>query len=569
MKGLLGVHMKKIERKKLGDLLYETGMISKEQLDWIIKEQKRTGKRIGEVITESGMLSEKDLMGALEFQLGIPHMDLEKYTIDYAIASKVPESIARRYSVVAVGYDGDKLKVAMKDPLDMFALDDLKISTRMEIVPILASGTEINNLLNQIYASNKTQNIVFELERQLQEDSQKQIEEEEVEDNSENAPMVQLVNNIFQRSILKGASDIHIEPFENYVRVRYRIDGQLQELTRAKKETLNGITARIKILSGLDIAERRLPQDGRMSKTVEGQQVDCRVSILPTIYGEKTVIRLMYRTGRTFTLDELGFYPDDLEKIKNMLKNPHGIILATGPTGSGKSTTLVAALKLLNQSNVNIITAEDPVENMVEGVNQVSINSKIGLTFASCLRSILRQDPDIVMVGEMRDSETSSIAIRAAITGHLVLSTLHTNDAASSITRLIDMGAEPYMVGAALKGIISQRLVRRLCPNCKQEYTVTSTDELIYKVPQGTSVYTTRGCSMCHYTGYKGRIAVHEVMVVDNVLQEIIAANQLSGEELKAECIKRGMRTLGENAYYNVLQGKTTLQEMLRIAYEQ
>ncbi|PHV72332.1 type II secretion system protein GspE [Sporanaerobium hydrogeniformans] len=557
--------MKKVERKKLGDLLYETGMISKEQLDWVIKEQKRTGKRIGEVITESGLLTEKDLMGALEFQLGIPHMDLEKYTIDYTIASKVPESIARRYVVVAVGYEGDKLKVAMKDPLDMFALDDLKISTKMEIVPILAAEKEINDLLNQIYASNKTKNIVFELEKQIQEDVNKQVEEE----TEENAPMVQLVNNILQRSILKEASDIHIEPFESYVRVRYRIDGQLQELTRTKKETLNGITARIKILSGLDIAERRLPQDGRMSRVVEGQQVDCRVSILPTIYGEKTVIRLMYRTGRTFSLTELGLHPQDLEKVKNMLKNPHGIILATGPTGSGKSTTLVAALKELNKNNVNIITVEDPVENMIEGINQVSINSKIGLTFANSLRAILRQDPDIIMVGEMRDSETSSIAIRAAITGHLVLSTLHTNDAPSSIARLIDMGTEPFMVGAALKGVISQRLVRKVCPNCKQKYTVTSADELIYKVPKGTVVYAPRGCSMCHYTGYKGRIAIHEIMLVDSILEGFIAANHLSNEELKIECIKRGMRTLWDNAYYNVLEGHTTLQEMLRIAYEQ
>ena len=446
--------MKKSYRKRIGDLLFETGLISEEQLQKGISEQKRTGKRLGEVLVEEGIVSEEDILGALEFQLGIPHMNLEQYNIDYNIASKVPESIARRYTVIGVGVEDNKLKVAMKDPLNMFALDDLKLSTKMDITPILASENAILSLINQTYTSAQTKNIVFQVERQMQEEVQKQVNNEE---NDDNAPMVLLVNNILQRCILKGASDIHIEPFEFYVRIRYRIDGQLHELMQTKKEMLNGITTRIKILSGLDIAERRLPQDGRMSKTVNEQQVDLRVSILPTIYGEKTVIRFIYRTGKDLGLEEIGFHPSDFEKVKNLLKNPHGIILLTGPTGSGKSTTLAAALKVLNNENVNIITVEDPVENMIEGINQVAVNTKVGLTFAGALRSILRQDPDIIMIGEMRDSETSTIAVRAAITGHLVLSTLHTNDAVSSIPRLIDMGTEAYMVGAAIKGIISQR----------------------------------------------------------------------------------------------------------------
>jgi len=560
--------MKKIERKKLGDLLYEIGMITKEQLDWGIEEQHRTNKKIGEILVEHGIITDQDILGALEFQLGIPQMDLQKYTIDYNIAAKVPESIARRYTVVAVGIEGNKLKVAMKDPLDMFALDDLKLSTKMEIIPLIAATHEIEKLLSQIYTSSKTKNIVFEVEKQIYEEAQKQVIEE-VDENAENAPMIQLVNNILQRAILKGASDIHIEPFEHYIRVRYRVDGQLYEMTRAKRETLNAITARIKILSGLDIAERRLPQDGRMSKTVNGQPVDLRVSILPTIYGEKTVIRFIYRTGNNLELQDLGFHPEDFEKIQNLLKNPHGIILVTGPTGSGKSTTLAAALKVLNQENVNIITVEDPVENMIEGINQVAVNTKIGLTFANCLRSILRQDPDIIMIGEMRDGETSSIAIRAAITGHLVLSTLHTNDAASSIARLIDMGTEAFMVGAAVKGVISQRLVRKICPECKVKHTVTAAEELICNIKQGTTIYKSRGCSVCNQTGYKGRIAVHEVLVLDNHLQEAIAGSKLSTDEIKEEAVKRGMRTLWDNAYYNVLNGKTTMEEMLRIAYEQ
>ena len=560
--------MKKVQRKRIGDLLFETGMITQEQLEWAIKEQKRTGKRIGEVLVEAGIITEDNILGALEFQLGIPHMNLEQYNIDYNIASKVPESIARRYTVIAVGMDDNKLKVAMKDPLNMFALDDLKLSTKMEIIPILASEKAITNVINQTYTSAQTKSIVNQVERQMQDEIQRRVAVDEEEDD-DTAPMVQLVNNILQRCILKGASDIHIEPFEYYVRIRFRVDGQLHELTRTKKEMLNGITTRIKILSGLDIAERRLPQDGRMSKTVNGQQVDLRVSILPTVYGEKTVIRFIYRTGKDLGLDEIGFYPTDYEKVLNLLKNPHGIILLTGPTGSGKSTTLAAALKVLNEDKVNIITVEDPVENMIEGINQVATNSKIGLTFASALRSILRQDPDIIMIGEMRDSETSTIAIRAAITGHLVLSTLHTNDAASSIPRLIDMGTEAYMVGAAIKGVISQRLVRRLCPNCKTKHIVSTSESKIYNIPEGTEVYQSRGCNACNQTGYKGRLAVHEVLTIDTHLEDMISAGHTSTEEIKAEAIKRGMRTLWDNALYNVLQGKTTMEEMLRIAYEQ
>ena len=562
--------MKKSFRKRIGDLLYETGMITQDQLTWAIQEQKKTGKRIGEILVEAGVVKDDDILGALEFQLGIPHMNLEQYTIDYNIASKVPENIARRYTAIAVGIDDNKLKVAMKDPLNMFALDDLKLSTKMDIIPILASEKEIINLINQTFTSAQTKTIVSEVEKKLkQEESQKQSTTIEMPQEDDNAPMVQLVNNILERCILKGASDIHIEPFETYVRIRYRVDGRLHELAQTKKEMLNAITTRIKILSSLDIAERRLPQDGRMSKTVNNQQVDMRVSILPTIYGEKTVIRFIYRTGKNLSLQDIGFYPDDYEKVINVLKNPHGIILLTGPTGSGKSTTLAAALKVLNQDSVNIITVEDPVENMIEGINQVAVNNKVGLTFASALRSILRQDPDIIMIGEMRDSETSSIAVRAAITGHLVLSTLHPPDAASSIPRLIDMGTEAYMVGAAIKGVISQRLVRRLCPSCRQRHLVTATEAKIYRIDEGTEVYEARGCSACNQTGYKGRVAVHEVLVVDSFMEDMISAGNASTEELKKVAIERGMRTLWDNTLYAVLQGKTTLEELLRVAYEQ
>ena len=558
--------MKKVRRKRIEDLLFETKMITHKQLEEVMNEQKYTGRKAEEILVEKGIMTEEEILRILGLQLGIPYMNLEQHNMDYNIVSMVPESLARRYTVIAVGVEDEKLKVAMKDPLNMFALDDLKLSTKREIIPVLASEKGILNVINQTYTSAQTKKIVNQVERQIREEKHKQsIEEEENDD----APIVQLVNNILERCILKGASDIHIEPFEFDVRIRYRVDGQLYELARIKKETLNKMTTRIKILSGLDIAERRLPQDGRMSKVVNGQQVDLRVSILPTIYGEKTVIRFIYRIDKELALEDLGFHPSDYQKVDNLLKNPHGIILLTGPTGSGKSTTLSVVLKMLNKDNINIITVEDPVEHMIEGINQVATNSKIGFDFACALRAILRQDPDIIMLGEIRDSETSAIAIRAAITGHLVLSTLHTNDAASSIPRLIDMGTEAYMVGAAVKGVISQRLVRKLCLKCRIKHEVTTSESKLYNIPEGTQVYKARGCTVCNQTGYKGRLAVHEVLTIDSYLEALISSGKASKEEIKAEAMNRGMRTLWDNALYNVLQGKTTMEEMLKIVYEQ
>ena len=322
-------------------------------------------------------------------------------------------------------------------------------------------------------------------------------------------------------------------------------------------------------MAGLNIAEHRLPQDGRMSKMTGDQQVDLRISILPTIYGEKTVIRFIYQNGMKLELEDMGFYPSDYEKVICMLNNPNGILLLTGPTGSGKSTTLSAALRLLNKENINIVTVENPIENVIEGINQVETNSKIGLTFAVALRSILRQDPDILMIGEIRDSETSSIAIRAAITGHLVLSTLHTNDAASSILRLIDMGAEAYMVGTAVKGVISQRLVRRLCNHCKTKHVVTASESCLYKIPEGTVIYEEKGCSSCANTGYQGRMAIHEVLYIDSDLQDMISSGHSTTKKIKEEALKKGMRTLWDNALYNVLQGNTSMKEILKVAYEE
>ena len=552
------------QRKRLGEWLMEAGWITEEQLIQSLHKQQVVRKKIGEIFVEEGWISEEEVVQALAFQMGVGYIHLEQFSIDDKVVMLVPEKVARKHIVIAFELEKEQMRVAMKDPMDLFALEDLQLSTHREIIPFMASEKGITKIIDKIYTSVQTHSIVSEVEKQMKDDQS--VTEQDISD--EEKPFILLVNNILERCILNRASDVHIEPFEKEVIIRYRIDGQLYELTRSSLKMLDGITTRIKVLAGLDITERRLPQDGRMTKRVENQQVDLRISILPTLYGEKTVIRFIYRVGTYLLLEEIGFYPSDYEKVLSLLKNPHGLILLTGPTGSGKSTTLSAVLKVLNQSNVNIVTVEDPVENRIERINQVATNAAIGLNFATALRSILRQDPDIIMIGEMRDSETSSIAIRAAITGHLVLSTLHTNDAASSIARLVDMGTASYMVGAALKGVISQRLVRRLCKNCRRKHQVTTEEEVIYGIAKNTEVYEANGCSSCNGKGYKGRFAIHEVLVIDSELRELIASGKVRAEEIRRMAIQKGMRTLWKNALYCVLQGETTMEEMLKIVYE-
>ena len=490
-------------------------------------------------------------------------LSIEQCHIDLNIALKVPENIARRYTLVAIGLENHQLKVAMKEPFNMYALDDLRLITKLPIKPVLASKEEIEHLIQQVYTPAHMQTIVSKVDMQCADEKVHQP----IVENDSDAPTIALLDNLLEICTLKGATDMHIEPFKSDVCIRYRIDGQLYILTKLNKSTLSAITTCIKVLAGLDIAERRMPQDGRISRIVNGQQVDLRISILPTIYGEKTVIRLFYAGGKNLLLTDMGFHPQDYEKLQTLLRNPHGIILVTGPTGSGKSTTLTAMLKTFNSVENNIITVEDPVENITEGINQVAVNNKIGLTFASVLKAILRQDPDIIMIGEMRDAQTSSIALRSAITGHLVLSTLHTNDAASAIVRLIDMGMEAYMVGAAVKGVVAQRLVRRLCEKCRKPHVVTKSEALLYKVPEGIQVYNPRGCQACHETGYKGRIAIHEVMMIDHELEDMISTARVKAEAIREKAIQSGMRTLWDNAYLNVLKGNTSLEEMLKVAY--
>lgn len=497
--------------------------------------------------------------------LNVQEIELEQETIDIEAVMKVPEHLARTYQLIAVGKVESKLKVAMVDPFNIYALDDLHYSTNMEILPVHASKESIQSMIEQFYTRIQTKHIMTQFEKKAY-DKDVVPEIYQVEEVAEST-YIKLMNNLLERCILKEASDLHIEPFEQGARVRYRIDGKLRKITEIKKEMLKSMTRCIKISAGLDIAEKRLPQDGRMCQYVNGQKVDLRVSILPTVYGEKTVIRFIYRSHKGFNLSEIGFNAEDYPKVVQLLQNPHGIILLTGPTGSGKSTTLAAALKWLNHESINIITVEDPVENVIEGINQVAVNPKVGLSFSSVLRAILRQDPDVIMIGEMRDEETARIAMRAAVTGHLVLSTLHTNDAISTIPRLIDMGIEDYMVGAAVKGVISQRLMRKLCPVCRKVHYVTSAEALIYQLPEGLKVYEPKGCKACHQIGYKGRFAIHEVLVVGPRLQEMIAKGKITAHVIKTVAEEEGMDTLWQNAYEHVLRGDTSMEELLRVTY--
>lgn len=556
-------------RKRLGDLLLEVGMITREQLDNAIEQQKKNNEKLGNILIKLGYVSEDDIIQVLEFQLGIPHVKLEKYNIDKAAYLSVPESLSRRYGLIPIKKENGIITVAMSDPLNVFAIDDLKIYSGMEIQPVIASHDDIMKAVDRYYSAQKAIKAVEEFKKEqvstLKINSE--ASEEENTDEINNAPAVKLINSIFEQAVRSKSSDIHIEPFETYIKIRFRTDGQLAEIMKPEIDIMPAISARIKIIGGMNIAEKRLPQDGRISIEVDGKEYDLRVSILPTIFGEKIVIRIADKKAFVLSRDKLGFNDYEESQFEKMLLNPHGIILVTGPTGSGKSTTLYSAINEINRPDINIITVEDPVECILEGVNQVQVNSKIGMTFATSLRSILRQDPDVIMIGEIRDRETAEIAVRAAITGHLVLSTLHTNDAPSSVLRLIDMGVEPYMVSSAMVGVIAQRLVKKICRNCKIEYQASEEEmKLLGITDRRLKLYKGRGCPMCNKTGYSGRQGVYEVITVSKKHKEMIN-NRCSEEELKDFSIENGMITLRQNLVKKVLNGETTTNELVRIAY--
>ncbi len=553
------------KRRSLGDILIESNIITTNQLEDALKKQKITGKKLGELLLEEGLIDEIQLMKALEYQLKIPHIDLTTHQIDPEATKLISENLARRHMLIPVSRDEGLVTVAMADPLNLYAIDDVNIATGLSVKPALALRSHIQNAIEKYYGKESAEKAVEDFTKEVGIEQISELEED-ILNEVNNAPVVRLVDSIIQHAARANASDIHIEPFEKNIRIRFRIDGDLQEIMTSSKNTHSAIVTRIKIMGRMDIAEKRLPQDGRVEMQVDNKPVDLRISIFPTVYGEKVVIRLLHRTNTILTKSQLGFNDKNIEMFNKIIQSPSGIILVTGPTGSGKTTTLYAVLRELNKITRNIITVEDPVEYRLEGINQVQVNLKAGLTFANGLRSILRQDPDIIMIGEIRDNETAEIAVRAAITGHLVLSTMHTNDSASTVSRLIDMGIEPFLVSSSVVGVVAQRLVKKICTNCKIEYKPGLIENSLLGLKSNEKLYKGRGCSLCNNTGYKGRTAIHEIMLMTKEIRELVEQGR-SIDEIRRISKKQGTLTLRESCSQLVRNGITTTEEMLKVTY--
>ena len=554
------------QKKRLGDILVMAGKITPYQLNQALNAQKILGKKLGEVLIDEGIVSENDIIDAITTQTGIEKIDLNNVIFDKKAIKLLPQSLCDKYNLVPFGFDGESIKIALEDPLNIFAIDDVSISTGLNVKSYISYKKDIYKFIQINYSSEEVNKAAEALSKESLESKVEVLNIEEISD-VKNAPVVKMIEQLFRNSIEMRASDIHIEPYEKEVRIRYRIDGKLTTVNTLAVESLGPLITRIKILANLNIAERRIPQDGRIITKIGQDEVDLRVSILPVVNGEKVVIRILTRDSYKVGKEELGINKENLKKLNNIISNPNGIVLVTGPTGSGKSTTLYAILSELNKNDINIVTIEDPVEYTLNGINQVNVNSKTGLTFASGLRSILRQDPDVVMIGEIRDEETAQIAIKAAITGHLVLSTLHTNDAPSTITRLLDMGIEPYLVATSISGIIAQRLVRKICNYCKEEYIASDYEKSIFNIDTNTELKLSRGkgCGHCNNSGYNGRIGVYEIMEITREHRNFINDSKNS-DILRDISIKNGMTTLEEECKELVLKGVTTLEELATIA---
>lgn len=561
-------------RKRIGDVLIDANIITQEQLMEALEEQRKTGKRLGEVLVDMKFTDETEIAEAMSQQMKIPLAKIREAKLASEIIELLPENIVRKNNVIPFEVDENNpniLRIAMADPLDIIAVDDISIITNMQIEIMVATPSDISYAIEKYYGNEQSAKLAESFAQERMDKNQKLKKEEDGNEEVDNSPIVLLVNKIIEQAVNERASDIHIEALEDQVRVRYRIDGAMQEVMRYPKDLQSAIVARIKIVSGMNISEKRAPQDGRMTLIFNRVEYDLRVSSLPTTFGEKVVMRIASKSGLNKEKSELGFQEEELKRFDGILKNPHGIILVTGPTGSGKSTTLYTVLNELNGGDVNIITVEDPVEADVDGINQVQVNEKAGLTFASALRSILRQDPDIIMIGEIRDEETASIAVKAAITGHLVVSTLHTNSAASTVTRLEDMGIEPYMVADSVVGIIAQRLVRRICPKCHVQKQMSDTDKFRLRLRGDSNpmIYepSESGCAYCNNSGYRGRIGVYEIMPITPALREVISRGG-GAEEIQKVALKEGLTTLRLGAAKLVLKGVTSISEVERIAAE-
>ena len=558
-------------KKRIGDMLIEEHLITQEQLERALEIARESGKKIGETLVENGYTTDEAIMRALSNQLGIEIVSLAGVHISDEMIRLANASVLRKNRMVPLEYfqgNMNIIKVAMADPMDMAAIDDFTIITNLQVEPVLALPGEIMVTLDRFFGNDETMEAAqkYADERRAMEAASQDTEYDE---NVSNSPIVKIVNSMIEQAARQRASDIHIEALERVVRVRFRIDGALYEKFTYDIHLLPAIIARLKIIGGMDISEKRKPQDGRITYVVDRVEYDIRASILPTVYGEKCVMRLAQKRMLTKEKSELGFSEEEMRQFDNILKNPNGIILVTGPTGSGKSTTLYTALSELNKEDVNIITVEDPVEANIDGINQVQTNVKADLTFASALRSILRQDPDIIMIGEIRDTETAQIAVQASITGHLVVSTLHTNSSASTLTRLMDMGVESYLLADSMVGVIAQRLVRRLCPECKVAYEASEDEKEILGLPtdEALTLYKPCGCEQCNNTGYRGRIGVYEIMTITPRIRHVISKRG-TAEQIRDVALEEGMHTLRMSASKLVLEGITAFSEMIKVSFE-
>jgi type IV pilus assembly protein PilB len=550
--------------KQLGDILLEGGLVDRDQLSTAVQEQQRLGRSLGRVLVDLGMVTESQLVAALAKQIGLQFVDLNEYPVDGSAVASIGPNVARRHIALPIGYDEGRLVVAMADPANVFAVDDIRSLTGRDVKAVVATKADLLSAIDRFHRSDEALDELTQTLDANEEDETLARVKEIVDD----APIVKFVNLLIAQAISDRASDIHIEPGERELRVRFRIDGVLHDIMKSPKSIQAGVISRLKIMAEMDIAERRVPQDGRLSVQLGGKKIDLRVASLPVVWGEKVVMRILDNSTAMLNLADLGFQEANYLRWKESFTKPYGMLLVTGPTGSGKSTTLYATLNIVSRPEVNVITVEDPVEYRIPGINQVQANPKAGLTFAKALRSILRSDPDIVLLGEIRDHETAQIAIEAALTGHLVLSTLHTNDAPSAINRLIEMGIEPFLVGSALDCVLAQRLARRLCPKCKEPYQPTremmASSRWTWEHDELPTIFRAVGCSACSKTGYKGRLALHEVMPVDEEIERL-AVSRASADAIGSAAVTRGMTTLRNDGLDKVLQGLTSVEEILRV----
>jgi type IV pilus assembly protein PilB len=571
----LGQHMV----RRLGDLLVAEGLVKEEQLRQALAEQKGRTDKLGSILVRLGFISEEQLIGFLSRQYGIPSITLNNLAVDGETLRLVPEHIAKKYEVLPVKRIGGTLTLAMSDPTNVFALDDVAFMTNLQILPVVAPQAAIRKAIERTYEETTNAPSMTDMMTEItgdagnvevvdDEQAGAQVDVFELKESADEAPVVKLVNMVLVDAIRKGASDLHWEPYEKVFRVRFRIDGVLHEMLSPPKRLEPAIISRLKIMSNLDISERRLPQDGRIKLRYGAREIDFRVSILPTIFGEKAVLRILDKESLQLDLTKLGFDPWSYEKFNHAIHQPNGMVLITGPTGSGKTTSLYSAISTINSPEHNIMTAEDPVEYNLKGVNQVQVNEGVGRTFAAVLRSFLRQDPDVILVGETRDLETAQISIRAALTGHLVFTTLHTNDCPSTVARLVDMGVQPFLLSSALLLILAQRLGRRICKDCKEGFHGHEDDLVPYgHVAQGlgkVTFYKGKGCQTCNFTGMKGRVAIYEVMPVTDNLRTVILKNSTTSE-IREMAQAQGMKTLRQSGLMKVLEGTTTVEEVLRV----